>query len=788
MAHPKDNCFVYFKGRVWSEYNGDKIEKKIQTPKWKEITRENYMNYQSNLSVTAKKNNAFCVITGKMSGITVFDFDDKEKYDLIYKKHKKEIDTFYTVKTRKGFHHYFKYNEKYENVADSEITHIDIRNDGGMILAPPTSYLSPDKKETFTYEYMGGTLQDVPEWMDEYLIPKHFKSTPEQPKLKIKVKKERKVSTTSEISEASTTDSGTFSSTENVSNNRRKLERIRTAIQEGKLDDKVNNYDDWCAVGMIISHTAGQELNHEGIALFDEFSRRTDKKKFLERTEEENKAQYNSFRNTHLKPITYATFKKWEKEWLKSDPSVKIAEGDDDAGEMAYEMLAHRLKYCCGGLFYKQENLWIASLDDIKSSIQTFLMYKSKIYKEDAKGNITRFVQNLKPAKSIAEVVMNLAKENPEPEFYDKFHSSTRGKLCFKNGVLDFTHRRFTKWEDIKPEDEVFSTTFINRNYNPIKNKAIMEEVVERIFKPLFSDDYQTAINMLSRMIAGHVEDKIWALYIGNRNCGKGVLEAYFRSTFQDYITAISSDLFISKGNREGITDVKDMGWLMDCEMKRIAFMSESLEKVVSDGNKYKAFMSGGDWKKGRRMRENPRDFKIQASIFDARNGAINIAPKDALETCVQFTSVKMFKSQEYIDAKIQQGASEKELELYMLGDPSIKTIKIHTDEWIDALIHILLDGYSDKAVQASQQVKDEEEVENNYISEFLKNFKITNNPSDMVATSVLRDWCEDKEINYKHKIIPLLKGWKCDLHKKVGIIHYKGIVALEPVTNTMMC
>jgi hypothetical protein len=438
-------------------------------------------------------------------------------------------------------------------------------------------------------------------------------------------------------------------------------------------------------------------------------------------------------------------------------------------------------------LFYKQENLWIASLDDIKSSIQTFLMYKSKIYKEDAKGNITRFVQNLKPAKSIAEVVMNLAKENPEPEFYDKFHSTTRGKLCFKNGVLDFTRRRFTRWEDIKPEDEVFSTTFINRNYNPIKEKAVMEEVVERIFKPLFSDDYETAITMLSRMIAGHVEDKIWALYIGNRNCGKGVLEAYFRSTFGDYITAISSDLFISKGNREGITDVKDMGWLMDCEMRRIAFMSESLEKVVSDGNKYKAFMSGGDWKKGRRMRENSRDFKIQASIFDARNGTIKIAPLDALETCVQFTSVKMFKSQQYITTKIEEGASQKELELYMLGDPSIKTIKIHTNEWIDALIHILLDGYKDTAVQASQQVKDEEEVENNYISEFLKNFKITNNPSDLVATSVLRDWCEDKEINYKHKIIPLLKEWKCETHKKVGIIHYKGIVALETVSKAMM-
>ena len=786
MAHPKDNCFVYFRGRVWSEFKADKMEKQFQLPSWKQINRENYMNYTKDVNQkTDKKNNAFCVITGKMSGITVFDFDDKDKYQVIYNKHKEEIDTFYTVKTRKGFHLYFNYNEKYENVADSEITHIDIRNDGGMILAPPTEYFSPDKKETFTYEYMGGSLQDVPEWMDDYLIPKHFKSTDEQPKLKIKVKKQRKISTASEVSEIST-DSGVASSTENVSNNRRKLERIKTAIHDGKLDDKVNNFDDWCAVGMIISHTAGQELNHEGIALFDEFSRRTDKKEYLKRTAEENRAQYNSFRNTHLKPITYATFKKWEKEWLKSDPSVQIAEGDDDAGKMAFDLLNHRLKYCCGGMYFKQDHLWISSLEDIKSSIQTFLMYKSKIYKEDAKGNITRFVQNLKPAKAIAEVVMNLAKENPEPEFYEKFHSTTRGKLCFKNGVLDFTRRRFTRWDDIKPEDEVFSTIFINRNFNPIKKKAVMEEVVERIFKPLFGDDYETAITMLSRMMAGHVEDKIWALYIGNRNCGKGVLEAYFRSTFGDYITAISSDLFINKGSREGITDVKDMGWLMDCEFRRMAFMSESLEKVVSDGNKYKAFMSGGDWKKGRRMRENSRDFKIQTSVFDARNGKININPKDALETCVQFTSVKMFKSKKYIDAKIEEGASQKELELYMLGDPSIKTIQINTEEWIDALVHILLDGYEDTAVQPSQQVKDEEEVENNYVSEFLKSFDITNKPTDSVSANVLRDWCADRELSYKDKIIPLMELWKCPRHKR-SVYYFKGIVAREPVSTAMM-
>ncbi len=49
----------------------------------------------------------------------------------------------YRVKTARGFHYYYKYNEKIEQT-QSRIPHVDIRNDGGLVFAPPTTYKFPN--------------------------------------------------------------------------------------------------------------------------------------------------------------------------------------------------------------------------------------------------------------------------------------------------------------------------------------------------------------------------------------------------------------------------------------------------------------------------------------------------------------------------------------------------------------------------------------------------------------------------------------------------------------------
>ena len=78
------------------------------------------------------------IITGKISGITVIDIDTKG--DTVV-----PLETFpptYTVKTPSGgYHLYYQYDSSIQQTANTfpQFPHVDIRNDGGYVVAPPSS-------------------------------------------------------------------------------------------------------------------------------------------------------------------------------------------------------------------------------------------------------------------------------------------------------------------------------------------------------------------------------------------------------------------------------------------------------------------------------------------------------------------------------------------------------------------------------------------------------------------------------------------------------------------------
>lgn len=94
------------------------------------------------------------VVTGKISGITVIDIDTKDPENTV------ALDTFpqtYTVQTPSGgYHLYYEYDARIKQTANTypQFPHVDIRNDGGYVVAPPseTMYRSGDKKKGGRYK------------------------------------------------------------------------------------------------------------------------------------------------------------------------------------------------------------------------------------------------------------------------------------------------------------------------------------------------------------------------------------------------------------------------------------------------------------------------------------------------------------------------------------------------------------------------------------------------------------------------------------------------------------
>lgn len=121
--------------------------------------------------------NAIAIITGKISGITVMDIDTKNLPDI------KDLPETFTVETNKGFHFYFKHTDKVNTGANSfisngEIFNIDIRNNGGIVFAPPSAYELPNGGIT-SYK----VIQNLPlaefsiKWLEE--IYKKYKLSDE---------------------------------------------------------------------------------------------------------------------------------------------------------------------------------------------------------------------------------------------------------------------------------------------------------------------------------------------------------------------------------------------------------------------------------------------------------------------------------------------------------------------------------------------------------------------------------------------------------------------------------
>lgn len=80
--------------------------------------------------------NNIAIVTGKISGITVIDLDKHKGVDLT-----KFPEDTYTVKTGNGgLHLYYAYNPEAPTVADvfKDGKGVDIRNDGGYVVAPPS--------------------------------------------------------------------------------------------------------------------------------------------------------------------------------------------------------------------------------------------------------------------------------------------------------------------------------------------------------------------------------------------------------------------------------------------------------------------------------------------------------------------------------------------------------------------------------------------------------------------------------------------------------------------------
>jgi hypothetical protein len=164
-----ENAFCFIGCNITTKIVNESIKKELKYQKnWSDATLE---TWKTDLAKNGDWCDNFAIKTGKVSGITVIDFDTKEGYQD-FCLDVPDLKEYFTVKTRKGYHVYCKYDNRFStntNVMEC-IEGIDVRNDGGVIICPPSSYICPDGSIA-SYEFLGGEIREVPEFLFANIIP-----------------------------------------------------------------------------------------------------------------------------------------------------------------------------------------------------------------------------------------------------------------------------------------------------------------------------------------------------------------------------------------------------------------------------------------------------------------------------------------------------------------------------------------------------------------------------------------------------------------------------------------
>lgn len=402
-----------------------------------------------------------------------------------------------------------------------------------------------------------------------------------------------------------------------------------------------------------------------------------------------------------------------------------------------------------GRLFLKVKNVWLCDEDAVNDFLLNLIL-ESNICKKNDDKKYVPYAQNVKSAKNVREaaVVKIRAARADAVDIYSKFHTTTKGRLCFRDGVLDFKARRFYKWDEI--DFEYYTTMMIHYDYaeyfaNP--DTAVVNTIKESIYDTLYGNKVETALNFLSRAVAGHCEDKNWATYVGNRNCGKGVQYDNLTQALGSYVSSFELGhlLYERASNTEEVS--RKLYWLIALEFARLAISQETPppeDKLKFNGKMMKKLAGGGDEHIARRNYDRvDTRFVIDTTFMIMGNSNLSPDIKDVMETCLEFTSVCQFKSADELQKMRDDGASDLLLQSYKVKDPAIKD-KCKTDEWKKATVYLLYQHYVATAVPVRRDSNDAEMDEMSIRRRILETFDITQNQKDRIICDEVNEVIKD--------------------------------------------
>jgi hypothetical protein len=334
--------------------------------------------------------------------------------------------------------------------------------------------------------------------------------------------------------------------------------------------------------------------------------------------------------------------------------------------------------------------------------------------------------------------------ETKDDNFQARFHTSTKNKLCFRDGVLDFAEKKFVLWSAV-PEDTIYTTIIIDRDYAEYfksSDASFVKKIRSDILEKVFGSKTDLVLKFLARSITGNIEDKNFMSYSGNRNCGKGILYELAKSAFGSYVGKFDLDNMMCKRESNKSSDTaKENAWLLPLEFTRLAIAQETDENENGDikaeskisNRMMKTVMSGGDTLTARQLFKNPRNFTIDATLMFMGNNELSISGDDSAQHHLKCNGVRQFITQDQYDSKKKQ-YDEEYMSAYAVRSETLK-MEVRTDEYTNAFVWLLYTNYVRKAINIHNVVDvDDDAVELSVRDLIFLHYRVTKNDKDKIA------------------------------------------------------
>ena len=418
--------------------------------------------------------------------------------------------------------------------------------------------------------------------------------------------------------------------------------------------------------------------------------------------------------------------------------SAMIIADDNEGADYFISLYKETLKKTRDGrIFIYHENKWT------EQRLDTILMAKLLEANIEKKGpNGTQpYSANVSGAKNLIQAVK--AKLPEDPTFVDRLWTASIGKAFWANGYWDFGKGEFV--ESLAPDDSM--TTLRIPHPFPAYDEAKVDEVKTALIDTIFKGNPDLALNYLqhcARALSGCIEDKDWVVLIGERNSGKGTLQAMHEAAWNPYVLTLDGGAFLIERSSMGGDAAKKNSAFIDAEYKRFLFTQEMTfdkdTKVKLNGGLIKGKLaSGGDTLCARKNYKDEVNFKVQSRCFISCNDLPPVAPADALQTGSFFQMRAVFSEQETVDSWVQK------------ADPDIKR-KCQSHEWIDGFTHLVLRSFEPHKVVPCETLKldsDKFKIEGGEEWSVIKEyFAITGRKQDHLYSRDVQTWLTRIGIN----------------------------------------